>query len=136
MRKTIFQFVIFAGALSNAIMLVMSNASVYLVVGSTIVYIIGFQLLLRYMEPRFIQAERRRNVTKYPFLTELQSAKKATVTMHDGSVYYNATFGDYVEKSATKIQLHVSTIKTKKQEAQTEVHEMELAAIKSVKKIQ
>lgn len=136
MRKTIFQFVIFAGALSNAVMLVMANASWYLVVGSTLVYIIGFQLLLRYMEPRFLTAERSRNAVKYPFLTELQSAKKATVILQDGSIYYNATFGEYVAKSASKIQLHVSTIKTKKQEAQTEVHEIELASIKSVKKVQ
>ena len=136
MRKTIFQFVIFAGALSNAIMLVMAEASLYLVIGSTLVYIIGFQFLLRYMEPRFLRAERSRNITKYPFLMELQTAKKATVILQDGSIYYNATFGDYVEKSASKIKLNVSTVKTKKQEAQIEVHEMELVAIKSVKKIQ
>lgn len=136
MRKTVFQVVIFAGALSNAIMLAMANTSIYLVVGSTVVYIIAFQLLLRYMEPRFIRAERLRNTTKYPFLTELQSAKKATVILQDGSIYYNATFGDYVDKSSSKIKLFVSTVKTKKQEAQTDVHEIELTSIKSVKKIQ
>lgn len=136
MRKTIFQFVIFAGALSNAIMLVMSNASIYLVVGSTVVYLVGFQFLVRYMEPRFIEAERMRNATKYPFLTELQSAKKATVILQDGSIYYNTTYGDYVDKSSSKIKLHVSTVKTKKQEAQTDTYEIELTSIKSVKKVQ
>lgn len=136
MRKIVFQVVIFAGALSNAVMLVMSEASIYLIVGSTIVYIVGFQFLLRYMEPRFVRAERLRNTTKYPFLTELQSAKKATVILQDGSIYYNATFGEYVDKSSSKIKLNVSTVKTKKQEAQTDVHEMELTSIKSVKKIQ
>lgn len=136
MRKTLFQVVIFGGALSNAIMLAMMQSPLYLVVGSTVVYIIAFQLLVRYMEPRFIRAERMRNTSKYPYLVELQSAKKATVILQDGSIYYNTTFEDYVEKSSTKIRLHVATVKTKKQDAQVAIHDIELAAIKSVKKIQ
>lgn len=136
MRKIIFQIVIFAGALSNAMMLAMSNTSIYIVVGSTVVYIIAFQLLLRYMEPRFIRAERLKNKTKYPFLLELQAAKKATVILQDGSIYYNAQFDDYVDKSSTKIRLQVSSVKTKKQEAQGAIHEIDLTSIKSVKKIQ
>ena len=74
--------------------------------------------LLYILEPRFVRAERERNVKAYPFLRELVDAKKATVTLRDGTVFYNATFEGYAQKMRKRFYYMYIQSKQKKHHRQ------------------
>lgn len=137
MRKKIIHIVVIVGALSNAAILAFMDMPAWLIILMSVIYIVIFEGLLLVLEPRLVRAERERNVKAYPFLRELVDAKKATVTMRDGSVLYNATFEGYVHpKDAKTILLYVHKVKTKKEKPAYTEHPIKLINIKSVKKIQ
>ncbi|MEO4052370.1 response regulator [Solibacillus sp. CAU 1738] len=136
MKKLLFQLIILIGALSNAIVMTMIGASTILIISTTIAYIVIFELLILFLEPRLALAERKRNLTKYPFLRELINANKATVTLVTGEKIYNATFAGYInEKDAKTIKLNITTPKTKKEPEKVCGRDILLTQIKEVKKI-
>ncbi|WP_274307396.1 response regulator [Solibacillus daqui] len=137
MRKKVMQGIVIVGALSNAIILAFMEMSIWLIIVMTILYVAIFQVLLYVLEPRLVRAERERNVQAYSFFRDLKDAKKATVTLRDGTIYYNVTFEGYANKRDAKtILLNVHTVKTKKVASTVTEHEVKLFDIKDVKKIQ
>ncbi|MGN7479290.1 response regulator [Solibacillus silvestris] len=137
MKKKILHTVVIIGALSNAVILAVMDMPPWLIILMSVIYIVIFEGLLLVLEPRLVRAERERNVKAYPFLRELVDAKKATVTLRDGTVLYNATFEGYAHtKDAKSILLHVHTVKTKKEKPTFTEHAVKLINIKSVKKVQ
>lgn len=136
MRKKLMHAVVIIGALSNAIILAVMKMPAWLIILMSVIYVAIFQGLLYILEPRLVRAERERNVKAYPFLRELVEAKKATVILRDGTVYYNATFVGYAKaRDAKTILLNVHTVKTKKAPSTVTEHEVKLIHIKEVKKI-
>ena len=124
------------GAMSTAIVMTMTGASIIIIIGTTLAYISIFELLIFFLEPRLALAERKRNLTKYPFLRELINAKKATVTLATGEKIYNATFAGYInEKDAKTIKLNITTPKTKKEPEKVNSRDVKLEQIIEVKKI-
>lgn len=137
MRKKLMQAIVIIGALSNAIILAMMKMPGWLIILMSVLYVAIFQGLLYILEPRLIRAERERNVKTYPFLRDLVDAKKATITLNDGTILYNATFEGYIHKRDAKtILVNVHTVKTKKTPSSVTAHEMKLVHIKDVKKVQ
>ena len=137
MRKKLFYTIIIVGAISNAIILSNMDTPLVLIVGMTVLYIAIFMGAIYLIEPRLVKMEREQNVRAYPFLRELMDAKKATVTLRDGTVYYNTTFGGYEQnRDATTIILQVHTVKTKKEPLKITEHAVKLVNIQSVKKVQ
>ncbi|MEK4386547.1 response regulator [Solibacillus sp. FSL W7-1464] len=137
MRKKIIHIVVIVGALSNAAILAFMDMPAWLIILMSVIYIVIFEGLLLVLEPRLVRAERERNVKAFPFLRELVDAKKATVTLRDGTVLYNATFEGYAHpKDAKTILLYVHKVKTKKEKPAFIEHPIKLINIKSVKKIQ
>ncbi|MEG0385283.1 hypothetical protein [Solibacillus cecembensis] len=137
MRNKISHGIVFLGAISNAIILASMNISIWIIIVTTVIYVFIFELIIYSLGPRLVRAERERNVKTYPFLRELVSAKKATVTLKDGTNIYNAKFEGYAnEKDAKTILLHIATIKTKKEPSKIQEQEIKLADIASVKKVQ
>lgn len=137
MKKKILHTVVIIGALSNAAILAVMDMPPWLIILMSVIYIVIFEGLLLVLEPRLVRAERQRNVKAYPFLKELVEAKKATVTLRDGTVLYNATFEGYAHpKDAKTILLHVHTVKTKKEKSTFTEHSIKLINIKNVKKVQ
>ena len=116
MRRKIFHLIILIGALTNAYSMSTMDMPLYIIIGTSVLYIGVFELMFALMEPRFIRAERQRNLSKFPFLRELINAKKAKITLKDGTVHYNATFDDYINKKDAKtLRINVATVKTKKE---------------------
>ena len=137
MRKKLFHAIIIIGAICNAISLSMTDASSVIVITTTICYVLLFEGLVLYLEPRFALAERRRNLKTYRFLPDLLEAKRATVKLRNGETLYNAIFTGYIHKKDAKtIVIDVTTPKTKKQEALVTTLNIALADIADVKKIQ
>lgn len=137
MRKKLFHIIIILGAVSNAIALSMTDASSVIVITTTICYVLLFEGLVLYLEPRFALAERKRNLKTYRFLPELIEAKRATVKLRNGETIYNTIFTGYLHKTDAKtIVIDVTTPKTKKQEAIITTRNIALADIADVKKIQ
>lgn len=137
MRKNVFYAIIVIGAISNAFILANMETAPWLIAVMTIVYIAIFSGAIYLLTPRLVKMEREQNMKAYPFLRELIDAKKATVTLKDGTIYYNVTFGGYEQKrDATTIILHVHTIKTKKVPSTITKHAVKLVNIQSVKKLQ
>ncbi|MEK4426257.1 response regulator [Solibacillus sp. FSL K6-1523] len=137
MRNKISHGIVFLGAISNAIILASMNISIWIIILTTVIYVFIFELIIYSLGPRLVRAERERNVTTYPFLRELVGAKKATVTLKDGTIIYNAKFEGYANvKDAKTILVHIATIKTKKEPSKIQEQEIKLADIASVKKIQ
>ncbi|MEG0470926.1 MAG: response regulator [Solibacillus sp.] len=137
MRNKISHGIVFLGAISNAIILASMNISIWVIILTTVVYVFIFELIIYSLGPRLVRAERERNVTTYPFLRELVGAKKATVTLKEGTIIYNAKFEGYAkEKDAKTILLHITTIKTKKEPSKIQEQEIKLVDIASVKKVQ
>ncbi len=136
MKNLLLQMMILVGALSTAIVMTMIGATIFIIIGTTITYIAIFEILIYILEPRLALAERKRNLSKYPFLIELINAKKATVTLLTGEKIYNATFAGYInEKNAKIIKLNITTPKTKKEPEKISSREIKLEQIKEVKKI-
>ena len=137
MRKKVFYAVIVVGAISNAFILANMETPLWLIAAMTVVYIAIFSGAIYLLEPRLVKMEREQNIKAYPFLRELINAKKTTVTLKDGTIYYNATFGGYEQKrDATTIILQVHTVKTKKAPSTITAHAVKLVNIQSVKKVQ
>jgi uncharacterized membrane protein YhiD involved in acid resistance len=137
MRKKLFYAIILIGAISNAIILTNMGTPLLLIAGMTVLYIAIFMGAIYLLEPRLVKMERDQNVKAFTFLRELIDAKKATVTLRDGTVYYNVTFGGYEQKrDATTIILQVHTVKTKKEPSKITEHAVKLVNIQSVKKVQ
>lgn len=137
MRKKIMHTVVIIGALSNAAILAIMDMSPWLIILMSVIYVVIFEGLLLVLEPRLVRAERERNVKVYPFLRDLVDAKKATVTLRDGTVLYNVTFEGYAHpKDAKTILLHAHTVKTKKTQTTFTEHSIKLINIKHIKKIQ
>ncbi|MEK4229971.1 response regulator [Solibacillus sp. FSL H8-0538] len=137
MRKKLFHGVIFLGAISNALALSMTDASSVIIISTTILYVVLFELVILFLEPRLVLAVRKRNVKKYPFMRDLLEAKRATIKLENGETLYNAAFTRYIHsKDAKTIVLDVTTPKTKKQAAIVTSHQVMLANILEVKKVQ
>lgn len=137
MRKKLLHAVVIIGALSNAVILAIMDMPMWLILAMSVIYVIIFEGLLLALEPRLVRAERERNVKAYPFLRELVDAKKATVTLRDGTTLFNATYEGYAHpKDAKTILLHVHTVKTKKAPSTITEHKIKLINIASVKKVQ
>lgn len=131
------QGIVIVGAFSNAIMLAVMEMPIGLIIVLTVLYVAIFEVLLYGLEPRLVRAERERNVQAYSFLKDLKGAKKATVTLRDGTIYYNTTFEGYANKrDAQTILLNVHAVKTKKAASTVTEYEVKLIDIKDVKKIQ
>ena len=137
MRKKVFYAIIVVGAISNAFILANMDTALWLIAVMTVVYIAIFSGAIYLLEPRLVKMEREQNLKAYPFLREFMDAKKATVTLRDGTVHYNATFGGYEQKrDATTITIQVHTVKTKKAPSTITEHAVKLVNIQSVKKVQ
>lgn len=136
MRNKLLHAVVLVGALSNTIILAMMEMPIWLIIVMTAIYVLIFEGLLLLLAPRLVKAERERNVKAYPFLRELIDAKKAMITLRDGTVYYNATFEGYAHKDAKTIMIHVHTVKTKKIPSSVTEYNVKLISIKAVKKMQ
>lgn len=137
MKRKWLHGVVFLGALSNAIVLGTMKMPVWIIILTTVIYVFIFELLILSLQPRLIRAERERNVTTYPFLRELVHAKKATVTLKDGTILYNVKYEGYAnEKEAKTILVHISTVKTKKEPSVLKEKELKLVDIAAVKQVQ
>ena len=138
MRKNLFHLIVIFGAISNAITMMLMTTNIWIVMGTTAVYVIVFEALFIFMQPRLIIAERKRNIRKYPELKKLIETKSAIITLTSGDTIYNASFVGYSSPKETKqIEIEVHRPKQAKKEAYTErknIYIHELQAIKSMKR--
>lgn len=136
MRKVMYHLIVLLGAISNAMMMARLNVSPIILISTTVVYVVILEVLYIILEPRLAIATRKRNLTKYPFLKDLIEAKKATITLFNDEIIYNAAFVGYKnDKDTTTIKIEITEPKTKKQQERVTSRELTLVEIKNVKKV-
>lgn len=136
MRKIIFHTIVVMGAFSNAITMMFITKNTAITMITTALYVVLFEGIFIYMQPRLITADRKRNLRKYPMLKKLIDAKRAVITMTDGTTYYNAEFiGYHTPKDIYMIEIQLHIQKQAKKNATVESKRIDLRQIKEVKPI-
>ena len=136
MRKKLFHTIIVIGAIINFISMQQKTDQFWIVLGTTVLYVLLFEGIYLLVEPRLIQAEQKGNTRKYPLLSKLITSKRAIVKTVTGETYYNAAFAGYpLKKDASTIALALHKPKQAKKEATTEIIHLAITAIVEVKEM-
>lgn len=134
MRTLLFHLIIILGAISNAITMTVITTNVWIVIGTTAVYVVVFEAIFIYLQPRLILAERKRNLRKYPELKKLIETERAIITLTSGETIYNASFIGYRSPKETKqIEIEIHRPKQAKKEAYTERKYLLIQDLKAIK---
>jgi hypothetical protein len=134
MRPILFHSIIFIGAITNGIAMAAITSNRWIIIGTTIFYVLLFELVFLYLHPRLIKAERIRNLRKYPLFKQLVEAKKVALTLKSGEVLYQVTFQGYsTEKETKAIVVAIHKPKQGKQAPTVEKRVIEITEITAVK---
>lgn len=136
MRKKLFHTIIVIGAIINFISMQQKTDQFWIVIVTTVIYVLLFEGIYLLVEPRLILAEQKGNMRKYPLLRQLQVNDRSIVKTVDGKIYYNATFAGYpLKKDATIIALALHKPKQAKQEATIEMVHLAIKDLKEITKM-
>lgn len=134
MRKLLFHLIVIFGAISNTITMTVLTSNVWIVMGTTAAYVIIFEAIFIFLQPRLILAERKRNLRKFPELKKLIETEKSIITLTSGETIYNASFVGYSSPKETKqIKIDIHRPKQAKKQAYTESKSIFIHELKSIK---
>ena len=134
MRKWLFHLIIIFGAISNAITMTVLTSNGWIIMGTTAAYVIIFEAIFIFLQPRLILAERKRNLRKFPELKKLIETEKAIITLTSGETIYNASFVGYSSPKETKqIEIEIHRPKQAKKQAYSESKQIFIQDLKSIK---
>ena len=107
-----------------------------IVVITTTLYVVLFEGIFIFMQPRLIIAERKRNLQKYPLLKRLVDTERTIVTLITGETLYNVEFVGYSSpKEVHLIELHLHKPKQAKKDATIETKIIDLKLLKDVRQM-
>ena len=133
MRKKLFHLIIIFGAISNAITMSIMTQNTAIVMITTILYVVLFEGIYIFMQPRLIVAERKRNLRKFPLLKKLIDTDRAIVTLMSGETLYNVQFVGYSSpKEVHLIEVHIHKPKQAKKDATVESKVIDIKQLKEV----
>ena len=136
MRKKLFHLIVILGAISTAITMYVMTKNTSIVVITTTLYVVLFEGIFIFMQPRLIIAERKRNLQKYPLLKRLVDTERAIVTLITGETLYNVEFVGYSSpKEVHLIELHLHKPKQAKKDATIETKIIDLKLLKDVRQM-
>ena len=134
MRKKLFHLIVILGAISTAITMYVMTKNISIVVITTTLYVVLFEGIFIFMQPRLIIAERKRNLQKYPLLKRLVDTERTIVTLITGETLYNVEFVGYSSpKEVHLIELHLHKPKQAKKDATIETKIIDLKLLKDVR---
>ncbi len=134
MRKKLFHLIVLLGAISNAITMSIMTKNIAIVIITTTLYVVLFEGIYIFMQPRLIAAERKRNLRKYPLLKKLIDTERAIVTLLSGETLYNVQFVGYSSpKEVHLIEVHLHKPKQAKKEATVETKVVDIKLLKEVR---
>ncbi len=134
MRKKLFHLIVILGAISNAITMTIMTQNTAIVMITTALYVVLFEGIYVFLQPRLIIAERKRNLRKYPLLKKLIDTERAIVTLMSGETLYNVQFVGYNSpKDVHLIEVHLHKPKQAKKDATVETKVIDLKLIKEVR---
>ena len=134
MRKKLFHLIVILGAISNAITMTIMTQNTAIVMITTALYVVLFEGIYIFLQPRLIVAERKRNLRKYPLLKKLIDTERAIVTMMSGETLYNVQFVGYSSpKDVHLIEVHIHKPKQPKKDATVETKVIDLKLLKDVR---
>jgi len=134
MRKKLFHLIVILGAISTAITMYVMTKNTAIVLITTTIYVVLFEGIFIFMQPRLIIAERKRNLQKYPLLKKLIDTERAIVTLITGETLYNVEFVGYSSpKEVNLIELHLHKPKQAKKDATIETKIIDLKLLKDVR---
>lgn len=134
MRKMLFHLVVILGAISTAITMTIMTNSTAIVMITTTLYVVLFEFIYIFMQPRLIIAERKRNLKKYPLLKKLIETERAIVTLVTGEILYNVEFVGY--SSPKEVRLLEVLLHKPKQLKKAATIESKMIDIKDIKEVQ
>lgn len=133
MRKKLFHLIIIFGAISNAITMSIMTQNTAIVMITTILYVVLFEGIYIFMQPRLIVAERKRNLRKFPLLKKLIDTDRAIVTLMSGETLYNVQFVGYNSpKEVHLIEVHIHKPKQAKKDATVQSKVIDIKQLKEV----
>ena len=133
MRKKLFHLIIIFGAISNAITMSIMTQNTAIVMITTILYVVLFEGIYIFMQPRLIVAERKRNLRKFPLLKKLIDTDRAIVTLMSGETLYNVQFVGYSSpKEVHLIEVHIHKPKQAKKDATVQSKVIDIKQLKEV----
>lgn len=101
---------------------------------TTTLYVVLFEGIYIFLQPRLIVAERKRNLRKYPVLKKLIDTERAIITLISGETLYNVQFVGYSSpKEVHLIELHLHKPKQAKKDAIIETKVIDLKLLKDVR---
>ena len=134
MRKKLFHLIVILGAISTAITMYVMTKNTAIVLITTTIYVVLFEGIFIFMQPRLIVAERKRNLQKYPLFKKLIDTERAIVTLLTGETLYNVKFAGYSSpKEIHLIELHLNKPKQAKKAATIETKIIDIKEIKEVR---
>jgi hypothetical protein len=134
MRKKLFHLIVILGAISNAITMTIMTQNTVIVMITTALYVVLFEGIYVFLQPRLIIAERKRNLRKYPLLKKLIDTERAIVTLMSGETLYNVQFVGYNSpKEVHLIEVHLHKPKQAKKDATVETKVIDLKLLKEVR---
>ena len=134
MRKKLFHLIILLGAISNMITMSIMTQNTAIVMITTILYVVLFEGIYIFMQPRLIVAERKRNLRKFPLLKKLIDTDRAIVTLMSGETLYNVQFVGYSSpKEVHLIEVHLHKPKQAKKDATVESKVIDIKQLKEVR---
>ena len=134
MRKKLFHLIVILGAISNAVTMGIMTQNTAIVMITTALYVVLFEGIYIFLQPRLIVAERKRNLRKYPLLKKLIDTERAIVTLMSGETLYNAQFVGYSSpKEVHLIEVHIHKPKQAKKDATVETKVIDLKLLKEVR---
>ena len=133
MRKKLFHLIVIIGAISNAITMSIMTQNTAIVMITTTLYVVLFEGIFIFMQPRLIVAERKRNLRKYPLLKKLIDTERAIIKLISGETLYNVQFVGYSSpKEVHLIEVHLHKPKQAKKEATVESKVIDIKQLKEV----
>ena len=136
MRKKLFHLIVILGTISTAITMYVMTKNTSIVVITTTLYVVLFEGIFIFMQPRLIIAERKRNLQKYPLLKRLVDTERTIVTLITGETLYNVEFVGYSSpKEVHLIELHLHKPKQAKKDATIETKIIDLKLLKDVRQM-
>ena len=134
MRKKLFHLIVILGAISNAITMTIMTQNTAIVMITTALYVVLFEGIYIFLQPRLIVAERKRHLRKYPLLKKLIETERAIVTLKSGETLYNVQFVGYSSpKEVHLIEIHLHKPKQAKKDATVETKVIDLKLLKDVR---
>ena len=133
LRKKLFHLIVIIGAISNVITMSIMTQNTAIVMITTTLYVVLFEGIYIFMQPRLIVAERKRNLRKYPLLKKLIDTDRAIVTLISGETLHNVQFIGYSSpKEVHLIEVHLHKPKQAKKDATFESKVIDLKLLKEV----